>query len=635
MSDVQIAVVDQQDTQIVLAVPGVQGATGSEIPTGGTADQVLRKSSSTNYDTNWSQVTSAMIADGTIVNADINASAAIAGTKISPDFGSQTVQTTGIFSAAGGSAAAPSIAFTGDTNTGIYSPGADQVAISTAGSGRLFVDASGNVGVNTASPSYQLDINGQTRIAANSTSAQLRLERTGTSSGHSWLGAQSDALLMVLDSSFNEKLRITSAGLVGVGTSSPIAPLHCASNDSSTSIATSSPTAVLQNLNATSGAVNDLLFANSGGFGSAAIYVGQTQTGNSGDNLVLTTKTSGGSWNTGVVVDTAGRVGIGTTSPSYALDVSGQIRAAANATLAQLRLERTGSNTGHSWLGAQSDALLAVLDSSFAEKMRLDSSGRLLVGTSSALTGSTAQYSKNVNLGNSANSAGNAVLAIGRGQAVAGISSGNAVGSIFFTDNAAAEFASIECFADAAPAAGDYPGRLAFSTCASGASSPTERMRISSTGTVSFYYGLSFADRGTTKGISMPDWRVYNSTSNQYVIDNYSVGVKLDNGATAWSTVSDERQKTNLQPIENGLNKVSALRAVTGRYLVDAEDVSRSFLIAQDVQAVLPEAVSVDSDEGSTLGLRYTEVIPLLVAALKESKERIETLEAAVTALQQ
>ncbi|MGA0948329.1 MAG: hypothetical protein ACO3SH_07815, partial [Candidatus Puniceispirillaceae bacterium] len=39
-----------------------------------------------------------------------------------------------------GSAAAPTLRFTGDTNTGLYSPGADQVAISTNGTGRLFVD---------------------------------------------------------------------------------------------------------------------------------------------------------------------------------------------------------------------------------------------------------------------------------------------------------------------------------------------------------------------------------------------------------------------------------------------------------------------------------------------------------------
>jgi hypothetical protein len=62
--------------------------------------------------------------------------------------------------------------------------------------------------------------------------------------------------------------------------------------------------------------------------------------------------------------------------------------------------------------------------------------------------------------------------------------------------------------------------------------------------------------------------------------------------------------------------------------------VSRSFLIAQDVQAVLPEAVDVMSDDMGTLSLKYTEVIPLLVSALKESKERIETLEAKVAALE-
>jgi hypothetical protein len=82
-------------------------------------------------------VTSTMILDGTILNADINASAAIAGTKISPDFGSQTVTTTGVISSALGAAATPSITFTGDLNTGIYSPGADQVAVATNGVERV------------------------------------------------------------------------------------------------------------------------------------------------------------------------------------------------------------------------------------------------------------------------------------------------------------------------------------------------------------------------------------------------------------------------------------------------------------------------------------------------------------------
>jgi hypothetical protein len=51
-----------------------------------------------------------------------------------------------------GTAAAPAYRFQGDPNTGIYSPGADQVAVATNGSGRLFVDASGRVGVGTSSP---------------------------------------------------------------------------------------------------------------------------------------------------------------------------------------------------------------------------------------------------------------------------------------------------------------------------------------------------------------------------------------------------------------------------------------------------------------------------------------------------
>ena len=44
----------------------------------------------------------------------------------------------------------PGIAFDGRPTTGIYSPGVDQLAISTGGTGRVFIDASGNVGVGVA-----------------------------------------------------------------------------------------------------------------------------------------------------------------------------------------------------------------------------------------------------------------------------------------------------------------------------------------------------------------------------------------------------------------------------------------------------------------------------------------------------
>lgn len=115
-----------------------------------------------------------------------------------------------------------------------------------------------------------------------------------------------------------------------------------------------------------------------------------------------------------------------------------------------------------------------------------------------------------------------------------------------------------------------------------------------------------------------------------YVIANASNGVYLSGGGTSWTSNSDERLKTNLKPIEDAANKVASLRAVTGRYKTDPETDSRAFLIAQDVQKVLPEAVNVQSDDIGTLGLQYTDVIPLLVAAIKELKAELDALKAKV-----
>ena len=57
-----------------------------------------------------------------------------------------------------GSAAAPTFAFSGDSNTGIYSPGADQLAISTNGTEKLIVKSDGKVGIGTTSPGYKLTV---------------------------------------------------------------------------------------------------------------------------------------------------------------------------------------------------------------------------------------------------------------------------------------------------------------------------------------------------------------------------------------------------------------------------------------------------------------------------------------------
>ena len=102
-------------------------------------------------------------------------------------------------------------------------------------------------------------------------------------------------------------------------------------------------------------------------------------------------------------------------------------------------------------------------------------------------------------------------------------------------------------------------------------------------------------------------------------------GVYLANGGTSWLALSDERFKDIIEPISNAVAKVGSLRSVIGKFKTDSEGTRRSFLLAQDVQAVFPEAV--DATKPEQLGLSYSEVVPLLVAAIKELTARVQTLE--------
>jgi len=143
-----------------------------------------------------------------------------------------------------GSAASPTIKFTGDLNTGIYSPGADQLAVSTAGTGRLFVDASGRVGVGTSSPGAALQVLLASSYApgaawdnktvafggTSSTSGAVGIAYDDTNGGYiasiipgsSWkpLALRGSVLVFATDVA-GERARIDSSGRVGIGTSSP------------------------------------------------------------------------------------------------------------------------------------------------------------------------------------------------------------------------------------------------------------------------------------------------------------------------------------------------------------------------------------------------------------------------------
>jgi len=124
------------------------------------------------------------------------------------------------------------------------------------------------------------------------------------------------------------------------------------------------------------------------------------------------------------------------------------------------------------------------------------------------------------------------------------------------------------------------------------------------------------------------------SSYGNFYISNGGTGVALSAGSTSWGTVSDERFKDIIEPITGASSKVASLRAIIGKYKSDPDGVRRSFLIAQDVQAVLPEAIDVSEDADSTLAIKYTEVIPLLTAALQEALTEIASLKTRVEALE-
>ena len=296
--------------------------------------------------------------------------------------GASTTVTSGIFAA--GSAAAPSLSIISDPNTGLYSPGADQVALATSGTGRLFVDSSGNVGIGTSSPSYTLDVNGQIR----GTSANIALlASNGSGSGQTTIGLRREG----------------------------------ASTDQKT---------------------------------------WEIFTGESGEFKIRTINDAYSNSQDVIAIDRGSGFGVD-----------------------NVQLHTNGS-----------------------ERLRVDSSGRLLVGTSTArsnfnnTTDTSTQFLLEGTTGtgrraavvSSENGAGGGglLLAHQRSGTLGGntiLQNSDTVGTIAFEGSDGTEFvraAEISAFVDGTPGANDMPGRLVFFTTTDGAAAPTERMRIASDGDI-------------------------------------------------------------------------------------------------------------------------------------------------------
>ncbi len=124
----------------------------------------------------------------------------------------------------------------------------------------------------------------------------------------------------------------------------------------------------------------------------------------------------------------------------------------------------------------------------------------------------------------------------------------------------------------------------------------------------------------------------------------------LGNSTYRWSEVfatngvintSDERLKENIAVLDYGLEEILALEPVSFTWIDNPGQGTKLGFIAQDVQKILPEIISVGNDTEQTLGIRYTEMFSVVVKAIHElwetvtgNTKRIAELEARLHALE-
>jgi len=325
-----------------------------------------------------------------------------------------------------------------------------------------------------------------------------------------------------------------------------------------------------------------------------------------------------------MVVTSAGNVGIGTSAPDTPLSSARGIvinSGASNDVQIRMQNNTTGSAGSDGGLlsisGSQMylwnyEASNLIFGTNNTERMRIDSSGNVGIGT-------TAPTEK-VDI--------RGVVRVSRdGVNDSGILAfGNYANGIGYYDNGIFRSALNNISSSGNTLhMGSYEA-LAFTTSQNALGSQTIRMYIpASTGNVGI---------GTTSPSSLlhvaGDARITSGSLGVGVAPNATDGrIDASNDIVAYST-SDQRLKENVTPIENALEKVKTLTGVEFDWKEETAHVHGYHghdvgIIAQDVQAVLPEAVR--TNDSGYLSVRYEKMIALLIEANKELAARVEELE--------
>jgi hypothetical protein len=341
-----------------------------------------------------------------------------------PTTPNKKIQQQNLFLIPDGSAGTPGLRFLSDTNVGLFRPTTDTLAIATGGSERLRIDSSGRLGLGTSSPGalFHIEAAGNTVNQRIFTSDNV-LNATASLTFGTTPGTRSKAAVQMVNtntgnaagalalqtndgSGLTTRLYINDAGSVGIGTATPGATLDiCPVSDRGVRFSgtLASHSQIVGTQGTTSGNLRPLIIA-----GSELSFA-------TGSNV-------GTSFTEYLKIDGTGRVGIGTTSPSELLHVAGGNARIGNSSGGSQAVIYNGANaelllwegngvsgnadTTRLGVGRNNTSLICpnnsgtprtafavgtaaaeplVFSTNNTERARIDSSGRLLVGTSSAL----------------------------------------------------------------------------------------------------------------------------------------------------------------------------------------------------------------------------------------------------------
>ena len=506
-----------------------------------------------------------------------------------------------------------------NTNNGLYSPSTNELALSTSGAERVRIDSSGRllIGTSTARATasglyslVQIDDLGSARPleifgTANSTFGPelvFTKIRNGTSAVQSgdflcdikFVGYNSTGyniaakIAAIVDGTPGvndmpgrlvffttadgagtptERMRIDNSGRVGIGTASPgtsrtyiqcddtnTAGLTISGINSSTGVSTFS---TLRLIGATP---NNLVAATHYG-----VEFVKTQSSLEGITGYYSDVTGAYQTQTNFHAKLTKNLGASANGYCYYADLSTSSSGGAayfhycyNSTSTALRF--SVQDSGQVVINSAASTAPFIARVNNAESLRVDSSGRLLVGTSSAVSNvarfgtdftpgaqfvtNTASWNTGLGLINYAGGGFAPALTFGlSSSSTIGtntlVSSGNRLGVISFNGNDGTNFeeaARIEAFVDGTPGANDMPGRLVFSTTADGAATPTERVRITSTGELLIGTTTTTSNGGVlqvSNGITFPATQV--ACTNPNTLDDYEEGTWTPNQGSGLS----------------------------------------------------------------------------------------------------